>query len=248
MLKVKNLHVDIKGQAIINNLNFEIQAGEVHAIMGPNGSGKSTFAKVLAGHPDYKVKSGSMDYQVDFTEKNLLNLEPYERALEGIFLAYQYPIEIPGLTNMEFLRSSFNAICKHQGTTLMEADEFENLVLKKSKAVQLNPQFLYRSVNEGFSGGEKKRNELLQMTVLSPRLCVLDEIDSGLDIDSLKIISDGVNSMRSEDRAIIIITHYQRLLEYIQPDYVHVFKEGRIVKSGNKTLAQELEDKGYDWI
>jgi Fe-S cluster assembly ATP-binding protein len=248
MLEIKDLKVNIDDKEVLKGLNLKINAGEVHAIMGPNGSGKSTFSKVLAGHPDYKVISGEVNYEVNFNLVNLLDMEVYERALEGVFIAYQYPTEIPGVSNYEFLRASFNAVCKHQGTAELSDSEFEALVMKKAKLVELNPSFLYRSLNEGFSGGEKKRNEILQMALLSPRLCVLDETDSGLDIDSLRIVSEGVNALRSEDRAIVLITHYQRLLDYIQPDFVHVFKNGKIVKTGDKSLALELESKGYDWL
>ncbi len=248
MLEIKDLKVNIEDKEVLKGLNLKINPGEVHAIMGPNGSGKSTFSKVLAGHPDYKVTSGEINYEINFKFKNLLEMEAYERALEGVFIAYQYPIEIPGVSNYEFLRASFNAVCKHQGTEELSDVDFEILVMKKAKLVELNPSFLYRSLNEGFSGGEKKRNEILQMALLAPRLCILDETDSGLDIDSLKIVSEGVNSLRSEDRSIVLITHYQRLLDYIQPDFIHVFKNGRIVKTGDKSLALELESKGYDWL
>lgn len=248
MLEVKNLFAKVENKEVLKGLNLEVKPGEIHAIMGPNGSGKSTFSKILAGHPAYEVTSGEVLYDINFDMKDLLSLEPHERALEGIFLAYQYPTEIPGVSNIDFLRASFNAICKHQGTAEMSASEFEAYVIEKSKLVDLNPSFLFRSVNEGFSGGEKKRNEILQMAVLSPRLCLLDETDSGLDIDSLKIVASGVNSLRSEERSMILITHYQRLLEYIVPDVVHVFKDGKIVKSGDKSLALELEKKGYDWL
>lgn len=248
MLEIKDLRVNIEDKEVLKGLSLKVNPGEVHAIMGPNGSGKSTFSKVLAGHPDYKVISGGIDYEVNFNTKSLLEMEAYERALEGVFIAYQYPTEIPGVSNYEFLRTAFNAVCKHQGTAELSDDDFEALVMKKAKLVELNPSFLYRSLNEGFSGGEKKRNEILQMALLSPRLCVLDETDSGLDIDSLRIVSQGVNALRSEDRSIILITHYQRLLDYIQPDFVHVFKNGKIVKTGDKSLALELESKGYDWL
>lgn len=248
MLEVKDLKVKIEDKDVLKGLNIKVNAGEVHAIMGPNGSGKSTFSKVLAGHPDYKVISGQIDYEVNLKMINLLDLEAYQRALEGVFIAYQYPTEIPGVSNLEFLKATFNAVCKHQGVEELSETEFEALVLSKAKLVDLNPSFLYRSLNEGFSGGEKKRNEILQMALLSPKLCILDETDSGLDIDSLRIVSEGVNALRNEDRAIVLITHYQRLLDYIQPDFVHVFKDGRIVKTGDKSLALELEKKGYDWL
>ncbi len=248
MLEVKDLKVRIEDKDVLKGLNIKVNAGEVHAIMGPNGSGKSTFSKVLAGHPDYKVVSGKIDYEVNLNMINLLELEAYQRALEGVFIAYQYPTEIPGVSNLEFLKATFNAVCKHQGVQELSESEFESLVLAKAKLVDLNPTFLYRSLNEGFSGGEKKRNEILQMALLSPKLCILDETDSGLDIDSLRIVSEGVNALRNEDRAIVLITHYQRLLDYIEPDFVHVFKDGRIVKTGDKSLALELEKKGYDWL
>jgi Fe-S cluster assembly ATP-binding protein len=248
MLEIKNLKVNIEDKEVLKGLNLKINPGEVHAIMGPNGSGKSTFSKVLAGHPDYKVTSGEVNYEINFEMKNLLDMQAYERALEGVFIAYQYPTEIPGVSNFEFLRAAFNAICKHQGTEELSDSDFEALVMKKAKLVELNPSFLYRSLNEGFSGGEKKRNEILQMALLAPRLCILDETDSGLDIDSLKVVSAGVNALKSADRSIVLITHYQRLLDYIEPDFVHVFKNGQIVKTGDKNLALELESKGYDWL
>ncbi len=248
MLSVKNLCARVEDKEVLKGLNINVEPGEIHAIMGPNGSGKSTFSKVLAGHPTYEVTSGEVLYDINMDMKNLFDLSPHERALEGIFLANQYPTEIPGVSNIDFLRASFNAICKHQGSAEMSESEFESYVIEKAKLVELNPSFLFRSVNEGFSGGEKKRNEILQMAVLSPRLCLLDETDSGLDIDSLKVVANGVNSLRSPDRSMILITHYQRLLDYIVPDVVHVFKDGRIVKTGDKDLALELERKGYDWV
>jgi len=244
MLSIKNLHATVGGSAILKGLNLEVKAGEVHAIMGPNGSGKSTLANVLAGRDNYEVTDGSVEY----LGKDLLELEPEERACEGVFLAFQYPVEIPGVSNVYLLKAAVNAIRKHNGEKELDAMDFLKLVKDKVKLVEMKEEFLYRSVNEGFSGGEKKRNEILQMAMLEPRLAVLDETDSGLDIDALKVVADGVNALRSEDRAIVLVTHYQRLLDYIVPDYVHVLSEGQIVKSGDKTLALELEEKGYGWV
>jgi len=244
MLSIKNLHASVGGSAILKGLNLEVKAGEVHAIMGPNGSGKSTLANVLAGRDNYEVTDGSVEY----LGKDLLELEPEERACEGLFLAFQYPVEIPGVSNVYLLKAAVNAIRKHNGEKELDAMDFLKLVKDKVKLVEMKEEFLYRSVNEGFSGGEKKRNEILQMAMLEPRLAVLDETDSGLDIDALKVVADGVNALRSEDRAIVLVTHYQRLLDYIVPDYVHVLSEGQIVKSGDKTLALELEEKGYGWV
>lgn len=248
MLKIRDLKASVDGKEVLKGINLDINPGEVHAIMGPNGSGKSTLSKVLAGHPDYEVTGGSVTYDINFAPKNLLELAPDERAREGIFLAFQYPTEVPGLSNMTFLRMAFNSICRHQGVQEMEEGPFRDLVEKKAALVDMNPSFLERAVNEGFSGGEKKRNEILQMAVLSPRLAILDETDSGLDIDSLKIVAQGVNKLRSKDNAILMITHYQRLLDYIVPDFVHVLSGGRIVESGDKSLALKLEKQGYDWL
>jgi len=248
VLEVKNLEAKIDENPVLKGLDLTIQPGEVHAIMGPNGSGKSTLSKILAGHPSYEVTGGGVTFDINFEKKNLLELEPDERAKEGIFLAFQYPTEIPGVTNLQFLRAAFNSICRHQGVEEMGEEDFEKFAIEKCKIVDMNPDYLYRAVNEGFSGGEKKRNEIVQMAILNPRLAVLDETDSGLDIDSLKIVAEGVNKLRSKDNAILLITHYQRLLDYIEPDYVHVLQDGKIVKSGGKELAKELEEKGYDWI
>ena len=244
MLEIKNLETRIGDSDILRGLSLSIKAGEVHAIMGPNGSGKSTLAQVIAGHEDYVVTGGSVVYD----GKDLLELAPEERAREGIFLGFQYPVEIPGVNNAYLLKAAVNAKRKHQGLGEVDAFEFLKIAREKMAVLGMDPKFLNRGVNEGFSGGEKKRNEILQMAMLEPQLAILDETDSGLDIDALKAVADGVNALRSPERAIILVTHYQRLLDYVQPDYVHVLSGGRIVKSGDKSLALELEDKGYDWL
>jgi Fe-S cluster assembly ATP-binding protein len=244
LLEIKDLHAGIEGKEILKGLNLTVNAGEVHAIMGPNGSGKSTLSKVLAGHPNYEVLSGEVIYE----GKNLLELEPDERAREGVFMAFQYPIEIPGVSNSQFLRMAYNEKMKHLAQEELDPLEFNDYLKEKAKIVDMNAEFFKRSVNEGFSGGEKKRNEILQMAVLEPKLAILDETDSGLDIDALRIVAEGVNKLRSEDNAIILVTHYQRLLNYIEPDFVHVLANGKIVKEGGKELALELEEKGYDWV
>lgn len=244
MLEIKDLHVSINDNEILKGISLTIKKGEVHAIMGPNGSGKSTLAKVLAGHPSYQVTRG----EVLFEGKNLLELAPDERARAGIFLAFQYPVEIPGVSNAQFLRLAYNEKRKHLCEEELDPLEFKDLLKERAKIVDMEASFMSRSVNEGFSGGEKKRNEILQMAVLEPKLAVLDETDSGLDIDALRIVAGGINHLRNADNAIILVTHYQRLLNYIVPDYVHVLAGGRIVKEGGKDLALELEEKGYDWI
>jgi Fe-S cluster assembly ATP-binding protein len=244
MLEIRNLRAKVSGHEILQGINLTVRPGEVHAIMGPNGSGKSTLANVLAGREDYEVTAG----QVLYEGKDLLQMPPEGRAREGVFLAFQYPIEIPGVNTAYFLKAGLNAVRKHRGLEELDAMEFLALVKEKMKVVQMDQALLNRSLNEGFSGGEKKRNEIFQMAVLDPKLAILDETDSGLDIDALKIVSNGVNALRSPDRAMIVITHYQRLLKYIVPDYVHVLFNGRIVKSGGKALALELEEKGYDWV
>ncbi|WP_372986819.1 Fe-S cluster assembly ATPase SufC [Marinobacter sp.] len=244
MLSIKNLHASVEGKEILKGINLEIKAGEVHAIMGPNGSGKSTLSQVLAGNEAFEVTEG----EVTLNGENLLDLETEERAREGIFLAFQYPVEIPGVSNLQFLRTAVNAMRKHHGEEEMNAAEFMKLAKEVSKQVDLDPAFLKRGVNEGFSGGEKKRNEIMQALLLQPKLAILDETDSGLDIDALKVVSDGVNALRSEDRAILMVTHYQRLLNHIVPDYVHVLAGGKIIKSGGRELALELEERGYGWL
>ena len=244
ILSIKNLAAEVNGNSILKGVNLEVKAGEIHAIMGPNGSGKSTFSKVLAGHPAYEVTSG----EVTFQGENLLEMEAEERARAGVFLAFQYPLEIPGVSNLDFLRVAYNSRRKQQGLEELDSFDFDELVQEKLDIVKMNPAFLSRSVNEGFSGGEKKRNEILQMAILEPRVAILDETDSGLDIDALKIVANGVNQLASADNATILITHYQRLLNYIVPDYVHVMAEGRIIKSGGKELALELESRGYEWV
>jgi Fe-S cluster assembly ATP-binding protein len=244
VLEIKNLHARAGGNEILKGIDLSIAAGEVHAIMGPNGSGKSTLANVLAGLPSVEVTEGSVSYD----GKNLLELAPEERAREGVFLAFQYPVEIPGVTNSYFLKASLNAVRKHRGEEELDAMDFLQLVREKMKAVEMDEKFLHRAINEGFSGGEKKRNEILQLALLEPRFAILDETDSGLDIDALRIVADGVNRLRSPDRAMLVITHYQRLLEYIVPDFVHVLANGRIATSGGKELALELEERGYSWL
>jgi Fe-S cluster assembly ATP-binding protein len=244
ILSVSNLTANVEDTPILKGMNLEIKAGEIHAIMGPNGSGKSTFSKVLAGHPDYEVTSGEAHY----LGQNLLELDPEDRARSGVFLAFQYPLEIPGVSNLDFLRVAYNSKRKHEGLEELDAFDFDDLVQEKLEVVKMDAAFLNRSVNEGFSGGEKKRNEILQMAILEPKLAILDETDSGLDIDALKIVANGVNQLANSQNAMLLITHYQRLLDYIIPDYVHVMANGKIIRTGGKELALELEDRGYDWV
>lgn len=244
MLSIKGLKAEIEGKEILNGIDLEVKAGEVHAIMGPNGSGKSTLSSVLAGREDYEVTGGT----VSFNGKDLLELSPEDRAREGLFLAFQYPVEIPGVSNINFLKTAVNEIRAYKGLEPMEAKDFLTMIKEKQKLVELDGKLANRSVNEGFSGGEKKRNEIFQMAVLQPKLAILDETDSGLDIDALRIVANGVNKLKSKDNATVLITHYQRLLDYIVPDFVHILYKGRIVKSGGKELALELEEKGYDEI
>jgi len=244
MLEIRNLHVSVNGREILRGVDLSVKAGEVHAIMGPNGSGKSTLAHVIAGRPGYEVTAGSVRYE----GRDLLAMPPEERAREGVFLAFQYPVEIPGVSNVYFLKAALNAIRKHRGQSELDAMDFLALVKEKAKLVDIDEALVRRPVNEGFSGGEKKRNEIFQMAILDPRLAVLDETDSGLDIDALKVVAGGVNQLRSPQRAMVLVTHYQRLLDYIVPDFVHVLLDGRIVKSGDKELARELESRGYEWL
>jgi Fe-S cluster assembly ATP-binding protein len=244
MLNVANLRAKIDEKEILKGLNIEVKPGEVHAIMGPNGSGKSTLSNVLAGRDNYEATDGT----VMFEGKDLLSLVPEDRAREGIFLAFQYPVEIPGVSNLEFLKTSLECLHTHQNKPLLSAVEFMKLAREKCRLVDLDTEFLKRGVNEGFSGGEKKRNEIMQMLMLEPKLCLLDETDSGLDIDALKVVADGINQLRSPERSFILITHYQRLLDYVQPDFVHVLADGKIIKSGGSELALELEEKGYSWL
>ena len=244
LLEVRGLHATVNGIEILKGIDLTVRLGEVHAIMGPNGSGKSTFAKVLAGHPAYVVTAGEVRYDGN----NLLDQKPEERARAGVFLAFQYPVEIPGVANSQFLRLAYNSVQAQRGNDELDPLEFDDFVREKMKLLEMNPEFLDRSVNEGFSGGEKKRNEILQMALLEPRLAILDETDSGLDIDALRVVAGGVNKLSSPDNAMMLVTHYQRLLNYIVPDYVHVMDGGRIVKTGDKELALVLESRGYDWI
>jgi Fe-S cluster assembly ATP-binding protein len=244
VLEIKNLHAGIDGNEILKGINMTVKKGEIHAIMGPNGSGKSTLAKVLSGHPAYEVTQGEVLYE----GKNLLEMPPDERAREGVFMAFQYPIEVPGVSNAQFLRLAYNEKRKHLGEEELDPLEFKDLLKERAKVVEMDASFMTRSVNEGFSGGEKKRNEILQMAVLEPKLAILDETDSGLDIDALRIVAGGVNQLHNPENAVILVTHYQRLLDYIVPQFVHVLANGRIAKEGGKELALELEQKGYDWL
>ena len=244
MLSIRKLHAGVAGKEILKGIDLEVRAGEVHAVMGPNGSGKSTLAQVLAGHPGFVVTGGEVLYE----GRNLLEMPPEERARAGLFLAFQYPVDLPGVPNAEFLKAAVNAVREHRGLEELDAMEFLTLLKEKMKLVDMDPTFMSRPVNEGFSGGEKKRNEILQMAVLEPRLAILDETDSGLDIDALRTVADGINRLRRPDNAIVLVTHYQRLLEYVTPDRVHVLSGGRIVKSGDRTLAHELEARGYEWL
>lgn len=248
MLEIKDLRAGIDGKTILKGLNLKVGEGEVHAIMGPNGSGKSTLSKIIAGHPDYEVESGAVNYEVNFKRRNLLELAPDERAREGVFLAFQYPVEVPGVNNAEFLRATFNAVCRHQGVEEMDPLDFQDFLKERVKFLGMDEKFMDRQLNVDFSGGEKKRNEVLQMAVLSPRLSILDEVDSGLDVDSLRLVAEGVNKLRADNNALVLITHYQRILNYIVPDYVHILHDGKIIKSGGKELALEIESRGYDWL
>ena len=244
LLSIKDLKVTVEGKNILNGVNLDVQSGQVHAIMGPNGAGKSTLARALAGHPAYEVTGGT----ITLDGQDVIAMSPEDRAREGVFMAFQYPVEIAGINNAYFLKAALNALRKHRGQQELDAVEFMQLIREKAKLLDMNQEMLHRSVNEGFSGGEKKRNEIFQMAVLEPRLAILDETDSGLDIDALRVVSNGVNALRSKDRAMIVVTHYQRLLDYIVPDFVHVLANGRIVRSGGKELALELEAKGYGWL
>lgn len=244
MLTIKNLHAEVEGNEILKGIDLEIKAGEVHAIMGPNGSGKSTLAKIIAGHPSYEVTKGEIIYEGE----DLVEMEPDERARKGVFMAFQYPVEIPGVSNSMLMRESYNEIQKEKGLEPLDPLEFDDYIMDKLKLIEMDAKFLERNVNAGFSGGEKKRNEILQMAVLNPRLALLDETDSGLDIDALRIVSEGINKLSGKDNAVLLVTHYQRILNYITPDYVHVLVNGRIHKSGGKELALELEEQGYEWV
>jgi Fe-S cluster assembly ATP-binding protein len=248
LLNIQDLKVDVAQKTVLKGLNIQINPGEVHAIMGPNGSGKSSLSKVIAGHPSYEVTGGILEFEVNFKMKNLLEMEPYERAREGIFLGFQYPVEVPGVSNLTLLLQSYNAILEHQGAAPLTEQEFLPLVRSKLKILNMPESYLYRGVNLGFSGGEKKRNEVLQLLVLNPRLALMDEVDSGLDIDALKIVAEGVNHFRNQNNAVILVTHYQRLLNYIKPDVVHVLADGVIKETGGFELAERLEKQGYDWI
>ncbi|MBN1870497.1 MAG: Fe-S cluster assembly ATPase SufC [Candidatus Omnitrophica bacterium] len=248
MFEIKDLCVNVGKTTILKGINLTIHPGEVHAVMGPNGSGKSTLAKVIAGHPDYQATKGEILYEINRKKIDILDLAPEERAREGIFMAYQYPVEIPGVSTSVFLRAAFNEICKHQGAEEMDPLDFDAYLREKMKILNMDDKFINRPVNVDFSGGEKKRNEILQMAVLNPRFSVLDETDSGLDIDSMRIVADGINKLRRKDNAILLITHYQRLLNYVVPDFVHILRHGQIVRSEGKELAMKVEEKGYDWL
>lgn len=248
MINIENLNANVDGTQVLKNFSLKIEPGTVHAIMGPNGSGKSTLSKVIAGHPDYEVTSGKIEFEKDFNKLDLLELEPHERSLNGIFLANQYPVEVPGINNLEFLREAYNNHCKFQGAAEANESQFEQMALEQIKRVSLSPQFLYRGLNEGFSGGEKKRNEILQMLILNPSFSIFDETDSGLDIDSLKVVTKCLNEAKGEDKSFLLITHYKRILDFVTPDYIHILKDGVIIKTGDISLANELEEKGYDWL